>query len=42
MKYLERLHLLVLDELGYVPFTKAGTELLFDVVSRCYEHAASS
>jgi len=34
---IERHHLLVLDELGYVPFTKAGAELLFEVVSRCYE-----
>ncbi len=34
---LERNHLLILDELGYVPFTKAGAELLFDVVSRAYE-----
>ena len=34
---LERQHLLILDELGYVPFTKAGAELLFDVVSRAYE-----
>jgi len=34
---LEKHHLLVLDELGYVPFTKAGAELLFDVVSRAYE-----
>ena len=30
-------HLLVLDELGYVPFSKAGAELLFEVVSRAYE-----
>jgi len=34
---LERQHVLILDELGYVPFTKAGAELLFDVVSRAYE-----
>ena len=34
---IERQHLLVLDELGYVPFTKAGAELLFEVVSRAYE-----
>ena len=26
--------LLILDELGYVPFSKTGSELLFDVVSR--------
>ena len=29
--------MLILDELGYVPFTKAGAELLFEVVSRAYE-----
>lgn len=34
---LEKNDLLVLDELGYVPFSKAGAELLFDVVSRAYE-----
>lgn len=34
---LERCHLLVLDELGYVPFTKIGAELLFEVISRSYE-----
>jgi DNA replication protein DnaC len=37
-KQLPRLHLLVIDELGYVPFSKAGTELLFEVISRAYEH----
>jgi len=33
-KQLQRLDLLVLDELGYVPFTKTGAELLFEVISR--------
>jgi DNA replication protein DnaC len=37
-KQLDRLQLLLLDELGYVPFSKAGAELLFEVVSRAYEH----
>jgi len=37
-KQLQRLHLLVVDELGYVPFSKAGAELLFEVISRAYEH----
>jgi DNA replication protein DnaC len=37
-KQLHRLHLLVLDELGYVPFSKTGAELLFEVISRAYEH----
>jgi DNA replication protein DnaC len=34
---LEKQHLLVLDEFGYVPFTKAGAELLFEILSRAYE-----
>ena len=37
LKHLGRQDLLILDELGYVPFTKAGAELLFEVVSRAYE-----
>jgi len=37
-KQLQRFHLLVLDELGYVPFSKAGAELLFEVISRAYEN----
>ena len=37
---LERQDLLVLDELGYVPFSKAGAELLFEVVSRAYERTS--
>lgn len=37
LKQMERQDLLILDELGYVPFTKAGAEQLFDVVSRAYE-----
>jgi DNA replication protein DnaC len=37
LKQLSRYDVLVLDELGYVPFTKAGAELLFEVVSRAYE-----
>ena len=37
MSQLESQHLLILDELGYVPFTKVGAELLFEVVSRAYE-----
>ena len=39
-KQLEKQDLLVLDELGYVPFTKAGAELLFEVVSRAYERTS--
>ena len=39
-KQLERMDALVLDELGYVPFSKPGAELLFDVVSRAYERTS--
>ena len=39
-KQLEKQHLLVLDELGYVPFSKAAAELLFEVVSRAYERTS--
>ena len=39
-KQLDRLDLIVLDELGYVPFSKAGAELLFDVVGRAYERTS--
>ena len=34
---LGKVHLIILDEFGYVPFSKAGAELLFEVVSRAYE-----
>ena len=37
LNQLEKQYLLILDELGYVPFSKAGSELLFEVVSRAYE-----
>jgi len=37
---LARLDLLVLDELGYVPASKVGAELLFDVISSAYERTS--
>ncbi len=37
---LERNQVLILDELGYVPFSKTGAELLFDVISRAYERTS--
>jgi DNA replication protein DnaC len=40
LKQLDRSDLIVLDELGYVPFSKAGAELLFDVVGRAYERTS--
>ncbi len=35
--HLSKLDLLILDELGYVPASKAGAELLFDVIATAYE-----
>jgi DNA replication protein DnaC len=34
---LSRLHLVIVDELGYIPFSQAGSEHLFAFFSRCYE-----
>jgi DNA replication protein DnaC len=40
LKQLERHDLLVLDELGYVPFSRPGADLLFEVISRAYERVS--
>ena len=40
-KQLAKVDLLVVDELGYVPFTAVGSELLFEVLSRRYEHGST-
>ena len=40
LRRLQRQHLLILYEFGYVPFSKAGAELLFEVVSRAYERTS--
>jgi DNA replication protein DnaC len=40
-KQLAKVNLLIVDELGYVPFTAIGSELLFEVFSRRYEHGAT-
>ncbi|KKM08543.1 hypothetical protein LCGC14_1723770 [marine sediment metagenome] len=37
---LAKLDLLILDELGYVPASKLGAELLFDVISQAYERTS--
>ena len=37
MERLKRFDILVLDELGYVPFVKAGAELLFQVLADRHE-----
>lgn len=36
-QHLSKLDLLILDEFGYVPASKAGAELLFDVIATAYE-----
>ena len=37
---LAKLDLLVLDEFGYVPASKVGAELLFDVIATAYERTS--
>lgn len=37
MKQIEKTDLLICDEWGYVPFEKDGSQLLFQVISECYE-----
>jgi len=37
MKQLGKADLLICDEWGYVPFEKEGSQLLFQVISECYE-----
>jgi DNA replication protein DnaC len=35
-----RMDLVILDELGYLPFSQAGAALLFHLLSRLYEHTS--
>ena len=35
-----KIHLLIVDELGYVPFSKTGAELLFETFSQRYERGS--
>jgi len=37
MKQIEKTDILILDEWGYVPFERDGAQLLFQVISECYE-----
>lgn len=37
MKRLMKADLLILDEWGYVPLDRVGAQLLFEVISECYE-----
>ena len=38
--HLAKIDLLILDEFGYVPASKAGAELLFDVIASAYERSS--
>ncbi|MBP2898913.1 IS21-like element helper ATPase IstB [Escherichia coli] len=40
MREMKKVDLLILDELGFIPFHKDGSELLFDLISECYETAS--
>lgn len=40
MKEMKKVDLLILDELGFIPFHKDGSELLFDLISESYETAS--
>ena len=37
---LSRLDLIVLDELGYLPFARSGGQLLFHLISKLYERTS--
>lgn len=38
--YLARIDIIILDELGYLPFAQAGGQLLFHLISRLYERTS--
>lgn len=39
-KQLTSQNLLIIDELGFVPLSKTGAELLFEIISQCYERSS--
>jgi DNA replication protein DnaC len=39
-KQMARVNLLIIDELGFVPFSKTGAELLFELISHRYERGS--
>ena len=41
-KQLSRLNLLIIDELGFVPLSRTGAELLFEVFSQRYERGSTN
>jgi len=40
-KQIASYELLIVDELGFVPLSKTGAELLFEMLSQCYERGSS-
>jgi DNA replication protein DnaC len=40
LKAIERYHFLIIDELGYIPFEREATDLLFQVISSRYERGS--
>jgi DNA replication protein DnaC len=38
--YLSRMDVIILDELGYLPFAQSGGQLLFHLISRLYEQTS--
>jgi len=41
LRQLERVEVLIVDELGFVPFDRTGSELLFNLLARRYQHRAT-
>ncbi len=39
-KHIQKRDLLVVDELGYIPFSRKGAENLFGFISQCYERTS--
>ena len=39
-KQMEKIDILVLDELGYLPFSKNGSQLLFHLISKIHQHTS--
>jgi DNA replication protein DnaC len=39
-KQMAKMNLLIIDELGFVPFSKTGAELLFELISQRYERGS--
>lgn len=39
-KQMEKIDILILDELGYLPFSKNGSQLLFHLISKIHQHTS--